>query len=92
MIAMGLNNRRPCRNDLNNLAAIRRMGAKVWKEAETGGKPNRDFCRIYKTLHVTPAMEAKLTTKPMIIEDVVNYTYADEIAKVHEIAQWKIRK
>ena len=31
-----------------------------------------NFCRIDKSLRVTPAMEAKLTTKPMTIEDVVN--------------------
>ena len=38
-----------------------------------------NFCRIHKTLRVTPAMEAKLTPKPMTIEDIVNYAYADEI-------------
>jgi IS1 family transposase len=31
-----------------------------------------NFCRIHKSLRVTPAMEAKLTTKPMTIEDIVN--------------------
>lgn len=31
-----------------------------------------NFCRIHKTLRVTPAMEAKLTKKPMTIEDIVN--------------------
>src|ERR1019366_4984473 len=39
-----------------------------------------NFCRIHKTLRVTPAMEAKLTTKPMTIQDIVTFTYADEIA------------
>jgi hypothetical protein len=39
-----------------------------------------NFCRIHKTLRVTPAMEAKLTTKPMTIEDIVTIAYADEIA------------
>ena len=38
-----------------------------------------NFCRINKTLRVTPAMEAKLISKPMIIEDIVNIAYADEI-------------
>jgi len=32
----------------------------------------KNFCRIHKTLRVTPAMEAKLTTKPMTKEDIVN--------------------
>ena len=50
-----------------------------------------NFCRIHKSLRVTPAMEAKLTTKPMTIEDILNYAYADEIAKANEIAQRKIR-
>ncbi len=31
-----------------------------------------NFCRIHKSLRVTPAMEAKLTTKPMTIEDIAN--------------------
>lgn len=30
-----------------------------------------NFVRIHKTLRVTPAMEAKLTKKPMTIEDIV---------------------
>jgi len=38
-----------------------------------------NFCRIHKTLRVTPAMEAKLATKPMTIEDIINYAYANEI-------------
>jgi IS1 family transposase len=38
-----------------------------------------NFCRIHKSLRVTPAMEAKLTTKPMTIEDLVTYAYAAEI-------------
>lgn len=29
-----------------------------------------NFVRIHKTLRVTPAMEAKLTKKPMTIEDI----------------------
>jgi hypothetical protein len=32
----------------------------------------------YYTKHCA-AMEAKLTTKPMTIEDIVNYAYAGEI-------------
>jgi IS1 family transposase len=38
-----------------------------------------NFVRIHKSLRVTPAMEAKLTTKPMTIEDIVRMAYADEI-------------
>lgn len=33
-----------------------------------------NFCKVHKTLRVTPAMEAKLTNKPMTIEDIVNLT------------------
>ena len=51
-----------------------------------------NFCRIHKTLRVTPAMEAKLTTKPMTIEDIVTIAYADEIAKENEMKQRKNRK
>ena len=38
-----------------------------------------NFVRIHKTLRVTPAMEAKLTTRPMTIEDIVRMAYAHEI-------------
>ena len=31
-----------------------------------------NFVRIHKSLRVTPAIEATLTTKPMTIEDIVN--------------------
>ena len=31
-----------------------------------------NFCKVDKTLRVTPAMEAKLTKKPMTIEDIAN--------------------
>lgn len=31
-----------------------------------------NFAKVHKTLRVTPAMEAKLATKPMTIEDIVN--------------------
>lgn len=31
-----------------------------------------NFCKVHKTLRVTPAMEAKLATKPMSIEDLVS--------------------
>lgn len=31
-----------------------------------------NFCKIHKTLRVTPAMEAKLVKKPMTIEDIAN--------------------
>ena len=30
------------------------------------------FCKVHKTLRVTPAMEAKLTKKPMTLEEVCN--------------------
>ena len=43
-----------------------------------------NFCRIRKTLRVTPAIEAKLITKPMTIKDIVNYAYADEIAAANK--------
>ena len=36
-----------------------------------------NFCRIHKTLRVTPAMEAKLTKKPMTIGDICNLIPAD---------------
>ena len=38
-----------------------------------------NFVRIHKTLRVTPAMEAKITTKPMTLEDIVRMAYAGEI-------------
>ena len=50
-----------------------------------------NFCRIRKTLRVTPTMEAKLTKKPMTIEDIITYAYAYEIEKENRIAQRKIR-
>ena len=31
-----------------------------------------NFCKVHMTLRVTPAMEAKLMTKPMKIEDLIN--------------------
>jgi hypothetical protein len=31
-----------------------------------------NFCRIYKSLSVTPAMQAGLMKKPMTIEDIAN--------------------
>jgi hypothetical protein len=40
------------------------------------------FCKVHKTLRVTPAMEAKLTTKPMTIENIVEIAYAHEIEAV----------
>lgn len=33
-----------------------------------------NFCKIHKTLRVTPAMEAKLTKRVMSIEDIVLLT------------------
>jgi|SRR6185437_6787796 len=33
-----------------------------------------NFCKVHKSLRVTPAMEAKLLPKPMTIEDIVNLT------------------
>ena len=38
-----------------------------------------NWVRIHKTLRVTPAMEAKLATKPMTIDDIVRMAYAGEI-------------
>jgi hypothetical protein len=43
-------------------------------------------------LRVTPAMEAKLTTEPMTIEDIVTIAYAYEIVAENEIRKRKIRK
>lgn len=40
-----------------------------------------NFCRIHKSLRVTPAMEAKLTTKPMTIEDIVTLVQVEEPKK-----------
>lgn len=37
-----------------------------------------NFCRVHKTLRVTPAMESKLTTRPMTIDDIVSISYAYE--------------
>jgi hypothetical protein len=31
-----------------------------------------NFCKVRKSLRVTPAMEAKLAIKPMTIEDICN--------------------
>lgn len=41
--------------------------------------PFRDR-KIHKMLQVTPAMEAKLMTKPTTIEGLVGVAYVDEIA------------
>ncbi len=38
-----------------------------------------NFVKVHKTLRVTPAMEAKLTTRPYSLEDIVTLAYADEI-------------
>ena len=51
-----------------------------------------NFCRIHKTLRVTPAMEAKLTKKPMTIEDIINYTYAHEIEAENKRKERMTRK
>lgn len=51
-----------------------------------------NFCRIHKTLRVTQAMEAKLTTKPMTIEDIVTIAYADEIEAENRLRERKTRK
>jgi IS1 family transposase len=37
-----------------------------------------NFCRIHKSLKVTPAMEAKLALKPLTIEDIITMSYAYE--------------
>lgn len=44
-----------------------------------------NFVRIHKTLRVTPAMEAKIATRPMTIEDIVRMAYAEEIAREEAI-------
>jgi len=38
-----------------------------------------NFCRVHKSLKVTPAMEAKIIDRPMSIQDIVRYAYAEEI-------------
>ncbi len=40
-----------------------------------------NFVRIHKTLRVTPAMEAKLTKKPMTIEDIVDLMPTEQTQK-----------
>src|SRR5438477_7877884 len=40
-----------------------------------------NFCKVHTTLRVTPAMEAKLTTKPMKLEDVINLIPSEEPKK-----------
>lgn len=48
-----------------------------------------NFVKIHKTLRVTPAMEAKVTRRPLSIEDIVRMAYHEEITK----AEWdKIKK
>jgi hypothetical protein len=49
-----------------------------------------NFCRIHKTLRVTPAMEAKLTKKPMTIEDIITYAYADETEAENRLRQGRL--
>lgn len=39
-----------------------------------------NFCKVHKTLRVTPAMEAKLAVRPMTIEDIVSLV-VDEVPK-----------
>jgi IS1 family transposase len=40
-----------------------------------------NFCKVHTSLRVTPAMEAKLATKPMKIEDIVNLIPVEEPKK-----------
>lgn len=40
-----------------------------------------NFVRVHSSLRVTPAMAAKLTDKPMTLEDIVRFAYKDEIEK-----------
>jgi|GEM_PF-2718641 len=42
------------------------------KSIELDGRIDNGVYTMYKSLRVPPAMEAKLTTKPMTIEDIVN--------------------
>ena len=37
-----------------------------------------NFCKVHKTLRVTPAMEAGLTKKPLTIEELVELTDAKD--------------
>jgi len=50
-----------------------------------------NFCKVHKTLRVTPAMEAKLAVKPMSIEGLVRMAYAEELAKAETIKARKVR-
>jgi IS1 family transposase len=50
-----------------------------------------NFCKVHKSLRVTPAMEAKLIDRVMTLEDVVRLAYADEIAKEERIRQRRMR-
>jgi len=49
-----------------------------------------NFCKVHKTLRVTPAMEAKLMPKPMTIEDIVTMAYADEIEKEAKLKAYRM--
>ncbi len=40
-----------------------------------------NFCKVHTTLRVTPAMEAKLTLKPMKLEDIINLIPNEEPKK-----------
>jgi hypothetical protein len=50
-----------------------------------------NFCKVHKTLRVTPAIEAKLATKPMSIEGLVRMAYAEEFAKEEAMKARKVR-
>jgi IS1 family transposase len=53
-----------------------------------------NFVRIHKTLRVTPAMEAKLTKKPMTINDMItmSYLYEEEQAAQKRLFARKYRR
>lgn len=50
-----------------------------------------NFVRIHKSLRVPPAMEAKLISRLMTIEDIVRMTYKDEIEREERIRQRRLR-
>lgn len=50
-----------------------------------------NFCKVHKSLRVTPAMEAKLAVKPMSVEGLVRMAYAEEIAKEERARARKVR-
>lgn len=50
-----------------------------------------NFCKVHKTLRVTPAMASKLAAKPMSIEDIIRITYAHETEEKNKLLARKNR-